>query len=465
MIDIFSTLSQAAKNYPNRLAIDGPTKITYSDLETSSIQVASFLRQQGVEPGTLVLIDLPEALAIAVEWACWYSGFILCDYRQDAEYDFKDNQVLVSTRVKGSSIKTIEITQRTLAEVSNSSPGGGKPFLYNDSDLAQVLMSSGTSGKPKAVGISADKILARAKLGEHAWALNKPVMCTMTKGTVAWTNYKIFSVLNGQTILISTSQTQAVDLAEKYQVKTVMTSPITLKGLLDELDQKAKTLPALETIFVGGGVTPSKLAKRAESHAGVMNIYGSTEAGSISATIYNSNSRSVGTPFEDVELQIVNEDGQPVPSGELGELRYKRPSMADGYLNSETGIIDGWFYPGDLASIDHNDELLIQGRTSETVSIGGVKVSLLDYDRVFESIPTIEDVATFSFEHNDQIQIGVAVVAGEGFNPESLSNEVYSRSPVPKIASVFQVSEIPRNANGKNQREKLAEEFSGKLSN
>lgn len=461
-MNLFSPLKEAARLFPEKLAIDGATQISYSALEKSAGQLASFLRSNAVTPKTLVILDIPESLSIAFEWACWQLGAIPCDYVKSADYSFTENKILITTEQK-SSMKAIQIDRATLASISDSEPLNETSYEYAPNDIAQVLMSSGTTGKPKPIPVLAADLHQRANLGESAWARKKPAMCTMTKGTVAWSNYKIFSVNNADTILIAGGEASVFELANRYRIRSIMTSPITLRALIDFVESNDKKLSHLEEIYVGGGVTPEKLAQKASRHAKVFNIYGSTEAGSISCAEFTEGSKSVGKAFDDVEFEVVDSKHRSVADGKEGILRYKRPTMANRYLSDDEGFVNDWFYPGDLAKKNTAGEIEIVGRVSESVSVGGLKVNLAELDAKFQQIEELADLASFSFINNEETQIGVAVVAGEGFDPQTVSNKLFQLSDRPKISSVFLVEEITRNQNGKVQREKLADLFTSKL--
>lgn len=464
MHELYSPLQRQAETIPDRLAIDGVAKISYSALEHSASQLSTFLKLSGVKPKTLVILNVPGAMTIAFEWACWKIGAVVCEYSKQVTYEFAETKVLVTNTEIETSLKTIAINQEILREINSLPTNELKPYLYGADELAQVLLSSGTTGNPKPIAISALQVLERARLGDAAWASGKQSICTMNRGTVAWANYKMFTILNGHTILITANPEMLTTLIDQYKIESLMASPITLKSTLDYAASNNSKMTSLEKIYVGGGKTPSKLADRAASYARVINIYGSTEAGSISSKEFSANSNSVGKPFEDVEIQILDQQGSLVPANSEGIVRYRRPTMTAGYLDQSDGMIDGWFYPGDLGKINLEGELEILGRVSESVSIGGVKINLAELDHRFEKVQGIDDLASFSYEQNDEANLGVAVVAGKGFDPQRVSNELFALVNFPKIASVFQLAEIPRNDNGKTLREEISEKFTQRLS-
>lgn len=452
VIGVFSTLTDSSMKFGSKLAIDGSAKMTYLELEKSSRQIAGYLEQKGIKSGSLVILDIPEPLNTAFEWACWYFGAAPCDYSDSANYDFANDKFLITTASKTSKMPTIGIDGPTLGLIAGSEPLSKPEHQYKQDDVVQVLLSSGTTGKPKPILISAKHLLERARLGEKAWAKQKPVISTMTKGTVAWSNYKLFTIMNGETIIVSADKETLFEMLSKYGVRSMMASPISLKAILDHADATGQKLENLKEIYVGGGVTPDSLAERAMKIASLNNIYGSTESGSISVTEFRKGSKSVGVPFEDVESEIVDENNNALPSGEEGILRYRRPT-----ISTETSSV--WFYPGDLARINQSSELEILGRISESVSVGGVKVNLNDLDIRFQEIKELEDLASFSFEQTDEVKIGVAVVSQQSFDPKQISTRLFELSTFPRISAVFQVAEIPRNQNGKIQRNKLRELF------
>ena len=172
---------------------------------------------------------------------------------------------------------------------------------------------------------------------------------------------------------------------------------------------------------------------------------------------------NVGKPLSGVELEIVNSDDSLVPVCKEGRIRYRTPGLIPGYWNQEShtaaNFKDGYFYPGDLGYLDEDGNLNLIGRESEHVNLGGEKVNLQDYDRASLRVEGLEEAAAFVLQDETGLNvIGLAFI-GEVGNGKQLLERMRAKFGPQSPQVFFQVAEMPRNANGKTDRKKLAEAF------
>jgi acyl-coenzyme A synthetase/AMP-(fatty) acid ligase len=161
----------------------------------------------------------------------------------------------------------------------------------------------------------------------------------------------------------------------------------------------------------------------------------------------------------DVNLQIVDEDDSPLPQGSIGRIRYTRHGIASSYLAnpqaSKESFKDGYFYPGDLGLIDANGDLILKGRSTDVINIGGVKVNPEAIEKIAINQLGVLDCAAFSHTSTSGAdELAILLVVNEDFDQESFTKVMLQKSPMaPKV--VFQAASIPRNENGKIVRREL----------
>jgi acyl-coenzyme A synthetase/AMP-(fatty) acid ligase len=125
--------------------------------------------------------------------------------------------------------------------------------------------------------------------------------------------------------------------------------------------------------------------------------YSMQECGSIARVVERdaaSVTETVGRPHPGVELEIVNERGEPVPEGESGEIRVRVPGMASGYVDdpaaSAAHFRDGWFQPGDLVSLTAEGALVVHGRADDVMNLNGIKIAPAEIERALERHPAVK---------------------------------------------------------------------------
>jgi fatty-acyl-CoA synthase len=175
---------------------------------------------------------------------------------------------------------------------------------------------------------------------------------------------------------------------------------------------------------------------------------------------------SIGRPLMFTEARVIDEGGQELPPGEVGELCFRGPHVSSGYWNNPAATAgsrdtEGWFHTGDMARHDEDGFFYIAGRAKDMFISGGVNVYPAEIENVLLQHPSLGDAAVVGVPHQTWGEVGVAfVVAAEGAeaNPEDLGafvGERLARYKVPKEFLV--VDELPRTPYGKVVKGELVE--------
>lgn len=170
-----------------------------------------------------------------------------------------------------------------------------------------------------------------------------------------------------------------------------------------------------------------------------------------------------------VEIQIVNDRHESLPTESEGLIRLQSPQMIHSYYKnpqaSARSFKDGWFYPGDRGRLQDDGLLVLAGRDSELINKGGVKVNPVLIEQFIVDFEGIQDAAVFGLENTLGVQeIAVALVIPDEFNLKELQlalMEKFGRSRLP--SQFFRLKKIPRNQMGKVRRVLLSENFKKRI--
>jgi len=167
------------------------------------------------------------------------------------------------------------------------------------------------------------------------------------------------------------------------------------------------------------------------------------------------------------QVAIMDDNYKIMKSGEVGEICIKGNNVTSGYENNpeanKTSFNGGWFRTGDQGFFDEDGYLKISGRLKEIINKGGEKISPLEVDNVLMDHPSIEQAVCFGYE--DKMlgeDIATAIILKEGINLSEADLKIYAKEKLAKFKipkKIFFVTEIPKGATGKLQRNVLAKKF------
>jgi acyl-CoA synthetase (AMP-forming)/AMP-acid ligase II len=228
----------------------------------------------------------------------------------------------------------------------------------------------------------------------------------------------------------------------------------------------------VKAIVVGGAASPPALVEKARRVFGAPYSirYSSTESGGIGiGTALDADDdealHSIGRPRPGVDAEIRDEDGRPVPDGEVGELWLTSPAIMSGYWNDPEGtaetLVDGWLRTGDLATRDPGGLFRLRGRVKEMFIRGGYNVYPMEVEGVLLDHPAVAEIAVVPRPDPVMGEIGVAVVVpSDPASPPTLDGlrthgeQVLAHHKLPEAIRI--VDALPRNASDKVDRRALA---------
>jgi acyl-CoA synthetase (AMP-forming)/AMP-acid ligase II len=276
-------------------------------------------------------------------------------------------------------------------------------------------------------------------------------------------------------------------LVEAERVDRAMMVPTMLKQLMDHPDFSKHDLSSLRVITYGAAPMPLEVIKRAvDIFPGVsfINAFGQTETASTITTLSPEDHSitgteeekekklkrlsSIGRPMPDVEMKIVDGEGNELPPGQVGEIVTRGPRVMSGYWKDQektekTIDKDGWVHTSDMGYVDEDGYFFLAGRATDMIIRGGENISPEEVEAVLHSHPKVEEAAVIGVPDAEwgEVPMGVIVLKeGETATPEELME--YCRANLASYKrprSVVFADELPRNPMGKVLKRVLREQY------
>lgn len=273
---------------------------------------------------------------------------------------------------------------------------GPPPDRYGDlvgsGAAGLVLLSSGTTGDPKAIlhdfdALIAQKLQRRPARGRSA----SSILMMLLFDHIGGVNTLLNAVLLGRAVIVPAERTpeEVCRLIEAHRVRLLPTSPTFLNLILLGRLHERHDLSSLRMITYGTEPMPAELLRRISAAlpaARLLQTFGTSETGISTTVSESSHSTRFKIDDPDVRHRIVD-----------GELQLKTRTQFLGYLNQETTNVteDGWFRTGDLVEQDPDGFLTVTGRLRDVINVGGQKVLPLELESILLSSPLVEDCAVY----------------------------------------------------------------------
>ena len=270
---------------------------------------------------------------------------------------------------------------------------------------------------------------------------------------------------------------RALELIEREQVTTFGGVPAMAMQVLDHPDFSKRDTSSVRSVAYGGAPAPPDLVRRIKElfpGGSPSNGYGLTETSSVTTMNqgddYVRKPDSVGVPVPVCEVKVVDEDGNELPQGAVGELWIKGPNVVKGYFNkpeaTAASFSDGWLHSGDVARVDEEGFVYIVDRAKDMVIRGGENVYCVEVEAALHEHPAVSDAAVIGIPHDvlgEEVGAVVRLRQGTTVTEEELQAHVRERLAAFKVPVKvwFRDDELPRNPAGKILKRQLRDELVG----
>ncbi|MDZ7959079.1 MAG: amino acid adenylation domain-containing protein [Aulosira sp. DedQUE10] len=492
---IHQLIEEQAQQKPNNIAVEFENEqLTYSQLNNRANQLANYLVQIGITPGTLVGICVTRSLDMIIGFLGILKAggaYVPIDpsYPQERVAWILENtktpvlltqQPLVEKLPPHQArVICLDTDWEVIARQNQDNP----TLEITPSNLAYIIYTSGSTGKPKGVQITHRNLVhsTYARLSYY----QEPVSRFLLLSSFAFDSSVagiFWTLCCGGTLVLPAEGlqrevTRLVDLINQHRISHLLSLPSLYALILQQA--KPEQLTALNTIIVAGETCSNELVQRHQEYlpqAYLYNEYGPTE-GTVWSTVYHCHSQEltrvpIGRPIANTQIYILDSKLQLVPIGVPGEIYIGGDGLAVGYLHqpeltAEKFITNPFnneptarlYKTGDLAQYLANGNIEFLGRIDHQVKIRGYRIELGEIEFVLSQHPEVEEAIVIAREDEPGNQRLVAYILPKVVTVSNKDLRQFLQGQLPEymIPSAFALLEaFPLSPNGKVDRRALS---------
>lgn len=460
---------------------------TFGRLDEASDRLAAWLSAAGVEPGDRVAVYLknsPELVLIYLASA--KAGFVFTPinilYRRDeiahilADSDPKvvfadpESEAMVASAIESDGLR-LHLTSEIAAAIADT-PRPAALTEPADDDIAALVYTSGTTGRPKGAMLTQANFAANALNLIESWRMTADDRLLLTLPL-----FHVHGLGNGLHTWLALGY--RLRLTERFRKETIVEElldfrptvffgvPTMYERLMETPPDVAREIGGSLRLFVSGSAPlPAATHRKFEELFGsvILERYGMSETLMNSGNPYDGERRpgSVGLPLPNVSIRICDEKDQEVANGQTGELHIKGPNVFSGYWRQEGATAeafakDGFFRSGDLGVRGDDGYITLQGRGKELIISGGFNVYPREIEEFLAKQPGVREAAVVGVHDPLKGERPMAFIASDTpIDADALGAACREGLASFKNPTAFvQVDALPRNALGKVQKHLL----------
>jgi acyl-CoA synthetase (AMP-forming)/AMP-acid ligase II len=497
-MNLFSLLDQAAHRFPDHGAVyTGTERVsTYAELRSRALRVAGGLRRCFGAGDRIAIASENRPEFVEMMFGIWAAEMIAVpvNYKLHAREmveiveDASASAVFVTAKLAAEleaamkfsakhSCRTIVIGTVAYAELMSAAPAD--PPATTPETLAWLFYTSGTTGRSKGAMLSHRNLLAMTiahladveTVDENASLLHA---APMSHGSGL---YIAAYIARGARQVVPASSSfepdEFIDLCNQHPVCSVFLAPTMVQRLRVEAARSGKRPANLRTVIYGGGPMYVEELKKSIAVFGqvFVQIYGQGEAPMTITSLRRADHAlhddsilgSVGWPRTGVEVVVVGADGEPVPSGEVGEIVCRGDVVMSGYWNnplaSAETLRDGWLYTGDMGSLDAGGYLTLRDRSKDVIISGGSNIYPREVEEALLTHPGVMETCVVGASDSEWGEVVIAFVVREPGSSVTIAEldahclDRIARFKRPKRYNFVQT--LPKNSYGKVLKREL----------
>ena len=495
--------SHAAKN-PDKVAVfwedaaGNKREVTFSELASKARRFGAGLMKLGVKKGDPVLHVLPRLPeALMVQLGTFVAGGVAVPCSEM----LKPKEIAYRSKVSGATVIVAhESTAPAVEEATKDSPlttmiliGGKRDgwisfddlVTENSADTAKVPLTaddpmtinftSGTTGNAKPVVHKHRWMYVHNRItGRYWWDASEDdvIWATTAPGWAKWYWSPIgVALTNGASQLMYNGRFDGeryLELMERYKITKLCATPTEYR-LFAQLPDMSKHKIVLKDALSAGeplNVEPIEAFKRAFGVT-IRDGYGQTESVCLVCNYPGLEVKpgAMGKPTPGTGVTLIDEQGNPVGKGEVGEiaLRPDSPAIFDGYWKApeldKEAFSGGWYRTGDLARMDEDGYLFFEGRADDVILTSGYRIGPFEVEDALVSHPAVVEAAAVASPHRERGEIVKAfIILADGYSPsEELVKELQDHvkrvtAPYKYPRAIEFVKELPKTTSGKIKR-------------
>jgi len=477
-------------------------QMTYAQWEAESNRLARGLVDRGVTKGDRVALYLraEEALRFMVAYSAIHkagavavpTNIRLTDSELERLLGHAEVKVMLTDDGLSSAARRVASALPTVAHVLTAPPttgdgaAGTAPWSWGENggddgsafqvalgpeDMADILYTSGTTGLPKGVAIRHRNVALipgppHPSYSHASWLHASPLFTFAGIGFI----YNPMQLGLMGVYLPRFDAGRWLGIVAELKPQFVFLVPSMAQLIVTHESFASSELSSIEMCAVGSSpLAPSTLRALQEKmpEASVSNSYGMTEAGPAFCAMPKGEALkrigSVGQPMAPLEVRIVDDDGTPVATGEIGEAVLRMAGRQREYYRDPEATagtwVDGWLHSGDLARLDEDGYLYIVGRKKDVIIRGGNNIHAVDIEAVLLDHPDVIEAGVVGIPHDvlgEDVAAVVVVGPRSTVTADGLKAHCAARLADYKVPRRIEFTdELPRNATGKIVKDEL----------
>jgi non-ribosomal peptide synthetase component E (peptide arylation enzyme) len=511
----FDIVSARAAAHPEReVFVDDQGRITYGELKDKVERCAAFLRSIGIVRGDVVTIQLPNRIAFPIvffslELIGAIANKVNPDFRvRELDYilRFSNSRALICpSRFKSFDYvgmarqlresvpnlthlviagETVEGEWNLERGIAETAPLAAADRVRMSADeVCRMAFTSGTTGNPKCVLHSFNTTLpAVRQINTDMRVTDEDVQLIYLPVCLNWGYLCVLqAVVSGSraVLLERFSAKAALQLIARERVTYIATAPASIVAMLNEPDLALCDVSSLRVVITGGASAALETIRdyQARMPGHLLELYGMLETGFHTYTRFSDDptkvNGTIGRVVSSMELKILDEAGNEMPHGDVGDIAALGPSVHLGYhanaaANAEAFTEDGWFRSGDLGRVvDQAGNVEIVGRRKEIINRGGKKFFPREIEEVLYTHPKVMHAAMIGIADKrlgERNCLCVIPKAGQSVTLAEMVAHLKGEVADYKLPEVLViVEELPFTATGKLRRHVLADEVAKRL--
>jgi len=511
-VNVGDLLTRSAARFPDKAAIiDGTRRFSYREFNAWSNRVANGLASSGYGQGdTIALMAENCAEFLVAYFACAKLGAVCVPinlFWRDKEIAY----VLEHASVRGAIVARDRLDQflggthggttrcdvfvlgdttglpssatgqqtRAFASLHENHSEREPACFIDDRAPLSYLYTSGTTSAPKGV-VGNHLAIYLESLGTaidtRMTDRDRVAACMPMFHTAQLNAICTPAIAVGATVYVMKGfeATALLDAIEQESLSVLFALPMMYRSLVDAQRAKPRRIESLRLAVYAMAVMPEHELRAALDTLGCefSLMFGQTEMSPV-ATFFRpehqlSHPGAVGTPAINVQVAIIDDEGNHLPPGSTGEIVYRSPQALTGYLDNEKATQEafrfGWFHSGDIGHFDDDGVLWFHDRHKDVIKSGGENISSLEVEKaLYEVGPDLTEVAVIGLPHQRWTEaVTAVVVARPGVNVDAADllarlRKVISPFKCPK--AIIPVAQLPKTATGKVQKTELRKNF------
>ncbi len=476
---------------------------SHSNVEQNAFagRLASLLQQHGVKPGDRVVVQMPNSREVlAVFQAIWKTGAVIVPVTpqlgvREAGYIVENSEAEIVLTLPGFAERAAGATKgiprlRHLFVIGETSFEGTEDVRAEvaaaepietlcdraDDDMAMLLYTSGTTGRPKGVMLSHGNLVSNhravAKLERLAPRSSTLLVLPLSHsfGVLMMNLTYIFGA--SAAILKKFDPERVVQTIEEFRVNRFGMVPTMLTGLINCPEREHYDVSSLESINSGGAILPNEVRLEFERlyDCRVLEGYGLSESAPTATGYHNDDvyrPGSVGPAIPGVTVTIQDPEGNAMPTGEQGEICIQGPNVMKGYWKDGEGTREalrgGWLHSGDVGYMDGDGYVFITDRMKDLIIKGGENISPREIEEAIHEHPAVAETAVIGMPDAHYGETIWAVVTPKHSQTISEKDIVeHAARYVTKFklpSKVVVMKELPKNSTGKISKKDLRDQL------